>query len=143
MLVYLKYMCVCFNCIRYKYHYLGLDARKPVFVFCEHKRCKPACVSAQSDQRLYYSIFGEPHISTCYKHYFNLLASRCSLSCFLVKRRRKPRRQVFPRRILIILILIIFGVSDKDSNLSSQLQRLSRKLEFHLWQVYIRFVSKR
>ena len=36
-------------------HHMGLDARNPDFVPCEQQRRRPACVSAQSDQRLYFS----------------------------------------------------------------------------------------
>ena len=45
--------------------YLGLDARKPVFAVCNQKRRRPAWASAQSDQRLYYSLIGK-----CYKAEF-------------------------------------------------------------------------
>ena len=36
---------------------IGLDARKPVFGVCEKHRRRPACASAQTDQRLCYSLF--------------------------------------------------------------------------------------
>ena len=36
---------------------LGLVARKPVFGVCEQHRRRPACASAQSDQRLCYTPF--------------------------------------------------------------------------------------
>ena len=41
---------------------LGLDARKPVIGVCEQQRRRPACASAQSDQRLRYSLIGKYHI---------------------------------------------------------------------------------
>ena len=41
---------------------MGLDGRKPVFDVCEQQRRRPACASAQSDQRLYYSHIGKYHI---------------------------------------------------------------------------------
>ena len=57
---------------------MGLNTRKPVFGVCEQQRCRPACTSAQSDQHLCYSLNGKYHIQTCYKQYFNFLASLCS-----------------------------------------------------------------
>ena len=45
---------------------MGLDTRKPVLGGggggCEQHRRRPACASAQSDQRLFYSCFGKYHI---------------------------------------------------------------------------------
>ena len=41
---------------------MGLDARKPVFGGCEQHWRRPACASAQSDQRLCYSLFGKCHM---------------------------------------------------------------------------------
>ena len=58
--------------------YLGLDARKPVFMVCEQHRSRPACASAQSDQRLCCSLFGKKHMLTCYRWNFIFLASLCS-----------------------------------------------------------------
>ena len=40
------------------YHIMGLNARKHVFGVCEQQRRRPACTSAQSDQRLCYSLIG-------------------------------------------------------------------------------------
>ena len=45
---------------------------------CEQQRRRPACASAQSDQRLWYSLIGKYHIWTCYTQNFNFLASPCS-----------------------------------------------------------------
>ena len=45
---------------------------------CKQPRCRPAWVSAQSDQRLCYSNFGKYHILACYKRNFSFLASLCS-----------------------------------------------------------------
>ena len=46
---------------------------------CEQHRRIPACASAQTGQRLCYSLFGKYHIyKTCYKQKFNFLASLCS-----------------------------------------------------------------
>ena len=42
--------------------YIGLDVRKPVFSICEQQRRRPACASAQTDQRLCYSLIGKYHI---------------------------------------------------------------------------------
>ena len=38
-----------------QYH-IGLDERNPDFDACEHQRRRPACASAQSDQRLCYAL---------------------------------------------------------------------------------------
>ena len=45
---------------------------------CEQHRRRPACASAQSDQRLCYSLFGKYHMFTYYRWNFNILASLCS-----------------------------------------------------------------
>ena len=45
---------------------------------CEQHRRRPACASAQSDQRLCYSLCGKYHIWTCYRWNFNFLDSPCS-----------------------------------------------------------------
>ena len=45
---------------------------------CEQQRRRPACASAQSDQRLCCSVFGKYHFKACYKRNFNFLASPCS-----------------------------------------------------------------
>ena len=45
--------------------------------FEKHRR-RPACASAQSDQRLCFSLFGKNHIQTCYERNFNYPASLCS-----------------------------------------------------------------
>ena len=47
-------------------------------VVCEQQRRRPACASAQSDQRLCFSRFGKYHIQTCYKPNFNFLAGPCN-----------------------------------------------------------------
>ena len=36
-------------------------------VVCEQQRHRPACASAQSDQRLCYSLFGTKHMLPCYR----------------------------------------------------------------------------
>ena len=45
---------------------------------CKQHRRRPACVSAQSDQRLCYSLFRKYHMQTCYRWNFNFLASLCN-----------------------------------------------------------------
>ena len=50
---------------------------------CEQHRRRPACASAQTDQRLCYSLFGKYHIQTCFKRNFNFLACLCSLGGLL------------------------------------------------------------
>ena len=42
-------------------HKMGLVWRNPVFMVCEQHRHRPACASAQSDQRLCYSLCGKYH----------------------------------------------------------------------------------
>ena len=44
---------------------VGLGARKPVFGMCEQQRRRPACASAQSDQRLCYSLSGKYSSQPC------------------------------------------------------------------------------
>ena len=45
---------------------------------CEQQKRRPASASAQSGQRLRYSLFGKYHIKTCFKGNSNFLASPCS-----------------------------------------------------------------
>ena len=45
-----------------KVKYMDIIVRKPVFGFCEQQRRRPACASAQTDQRLCYLCFGKCHI---------------------------------------------------------------------------------
>ena len=40
----------------------ALDARKIAFGVCDQHWCRPACASAQTDQPICYSIFGNNHI---------------------------------------------------------------------------------
>ena len=47
-------------------------------VVCEQHRRRPACASAQSDQRLCYSLFIKYYMYTCCRWNFNFLASLCS-----------------------------------------------------------------
>ena len=50
---------------------------------CEQHRRRPACASAQSDQRLCYSPFGKYYMLTCYRCNFNFLTSLSSWGdCF-------------------------------------------------------------
>ena len=50
---------------------------------CEKQRRRPACASAQSDQRLCYSLSGEHSSQACSMQNFTFLASLCSLGdCF-------------------------------------------------------------
>ena len=51
-----------FNDVKAQRRKLGLDARKSVLGVCEQQRCIPACASAQSDQRLCYSLSGKHYI---------------------------------------------------------------------------------
>ena len=55
----------------------GHSAIKPVFGVCEQQRCRPACASAQSDQRLCYSLIGKYHNKICYERNLNFLAILC------------------------------------------------------------------
>ena len=50
--------CQCALCV----YEMGLGARKPVFGACKQQRHRPACASAQSDQRLCHSHIGKYHI---------------------------------------------------------------------------------
>ena len=47
-------------------------------VVCKQQRCRPACASAQSDQRLCYSLIWKYHIYTCYERNFHFPASLCN-----------------------------------------------------------------
>ena len=57
---------------------LWASPRENLSVECEQKRRRPAYASAQSDQRLCYSISGKYNSLTCYRLTFNILASPCS-----------------------------------------------------------------
>ena len=56
----------------------GPRCEKTCFRRFVKKRCRPACASAQSDQRLCYSFLGKHHIYDCYERNFDFLASLCS-----------------------------------------------------------------
>ena len=43
-------------------YHMGLVAKNLYSVVCEQQRPRPGCVSAQSDQRLCYSLIGKYHI---------------------------------------------------------------------------------
>ena len=51
--------------------------RKPAYVKCEQERCRSACASAQSDQRLYCSLPRQYNRYTCYIQTFKTLVSFC------------------------------------------------------------------
>ena len=78
---------------------MGRDARKPVVGVYEQQSRRPACASAQTDQRLCYAVFGK-------YHNVNLIRVKFKFSSWSQKLRRKvsnslcrqPRRQVFSRR---------------------------------------------
>ena len=55
----------------YIYIYLSSGA-------CEQQRCRPACASAQTDQRLCYSLWRNYDILTCYERGFDILVSLSS-----------------------------------------------------------------
>ena len=59
------------------------------------QRCRPACTSAQSDQRLCYSLIVKYYIYTCYEKKFNSLKLRRMVCVSLCQ---KPRSQVLLRR---------------------------------------------
>ena len=62
---------------------MGLIARKPDFVACEQQRRRPACASAQSDQRLCFSLTEKYDSLTCHMQNLKILVSLCSLAdCF-------------------------------------------------------------
>ena len=66
------------ECGRYVLAHLGLEARKPNFAACEQQRRRPACASAQSDQRLSYSLYGKYNSHPCSMENFHILSSLCS-----------------------------------------------------------------
>ena len=49
--------------------------RKPAFAICAQQRRRSACASAQSDQRLCYSLLRQDNTSSFYIQNFNSLAS--------------------------------------------------------------------
>ena len=76
--------------------YMSHVMRKPVFGICEQQRCRSACASAQSDQRLYCSLLRWYNTSSFYIRNFKPVASLCSWAGFVwVLLHRKSRRQVF------------------------------------------------
>ena len=54
------------------------STRKPVFGVCEQQRRRSSCASAQSDQRLCYSLSGEHRSQACSLQNFIFLPSLCS-----------------------------------------------------------------
>ena len=53
---------------------MGLDVRKPVFGVCEQHRHRPACASAQADQRLCYLESILCNLATCEISIFKLIS---------------------------------------------------------------------
>ena len=72
---------------------------KPAFAICEQQRCRSACASRQSDQRLCCSLLRKYSTSSFFVCNFKTLASLWSWACrfesYLVV---KPRRRVFSWR---------------------------------------------
>ena len=62
----------------FAFHYWASTQENLSSEVCEQQRRRPACASAQSDQRLCYSHTGKYHIQTSYQRNFNILASLCS-----------------------------------------------------------------
>ena len=68
-----KTVCLCSdkkvkNNIRILTIYIWASSRENLSsVLCEQQRHRPACASAQSDQRLCYSLIGKYHIYTCHQ----------------------------------------------------------------------------
>ena len=54
---------------------MGLVATKPDYVACEQQKCRPACASAQTDQRLCCSLSGKYNGKACYMQNINIPAS--------------------------------------------------------------------
>ena len=52
--------------------------RKPYFVACEQQSRRPACASAQTDQRVCYALLGNYKSPNSLMQNFNILVSRCS-----------------------------------------------------------------
>ena len=71
---------------------------KPVYAICEQQRRRSACASAQSDQRLCFSLPRKYNISSFYIRNLKPLASLCGWAGQWVLPGRKPRRQVFSWR---------------------------------------------
>ena len=67
--------------------YMSHVMRKPVYAICKQQRCRSACASAQSDQRLCCSLPRRYNISSFYIQNFKILK--------LSTPGQKPRRQVF------------------------------------------------
>ena len=82
--------------------------RKPVYAICEQQRRRSACASAQSDQRLCYSLPRSCNTSSFYIQNFKTLASICGCADqfepYLVAnpedRFSRDEAQVFPRGVM-------------------------------------------
>ena len=59
---------------------MGLDERKPVLGGCEQQRHRPASASAQTDQRLCYSLIEKNNIQICYKRNLTFLSMLVSVA---------------------------------------------------------------
>ena len=55
----------------------SLVGRNPDFAASEQQMRRPACASAQSDQRLYYSLSGKYDCKSSYMQNINILACLC------------------------------------------------------------------
>ena len=57
---------------------MGFHARKTDYVACEQQKGRSACASAQSDQRLLFSLSGNDSIQTFFMQNLIILAGLCS-----------------------------------------------------------------
>ena len=58
---------------------MGLDdVKNPDFVACNQQRCRPACVSAKSNQRLCCLLSGNQSSQTCFMQIFIILTNLSS-----------------------------------------------------------------
>ena len=80
-------------------NYMSHSMRKPVYTICEQQRCRSACASAQSDQRLCCWLPGLYNTSTCCSRKFKNLASLLSWPGWFVSYRVANPEDRFSRDV--------------------------------------------
>ena len=86
---------------------------------CKQHRRRPACASAQSDQRLCCSLLGKYYMQTCCRWNFNSLASLCSWGDWFETRSDGNPEDRFSCHEVIFLTVDDDEGSDKKGNVAA------------------------
>ena len=123
-----------FGCSKWVKMHMGLVERKPDFGGCEQQKRKPACASAQSDQRLCYSLIIKYHIKACYEQNFKFLASYCTWEDWFETRFVGNPKDRFCHVVAHIVVLFCCYSRKKSTKLHRS--RVSDFVQFVLFNVF-------